>query len=88
MRARRGHTEAAVDLCRLAGKGEVGVLCEMITDGEVVAGRAEMEGGGMMRTGECVAFGRKWGLKVCTIEDLVGWIEEREGKLSVEGVDY
>lgn len=81
VRVRRGHTEAAVDLCRLAGKAPVGAICELITDGEPVAGKPEFEGGGMMRTEECLAFGKKWGIKVCTIEDLVRYIEENEEKL-------
>ncbi|KAH7135743.1 DHBP synthase RibB-like alpha/beta domain-containing protein [Dendryphion nanum] len=80
VRVRRGHTEAAVDLCRLAGKAEVGVICELITDGEEVEGKPERIGGGMMRTEECLTFGKKWGIKVCTIEDLVAYIEETEGK--------
>jgi 3,4-dihydroxy 2-butanone 4-phosphate synthase len=88
VRVRRGHTEAAVELCRLAGKVEVGALCEMITDGEVVGGETEMRGGGMMRTAECVAFAKQWGLRVITIEDLVEYVERTEGKLGVEGSDY
>lgn len=77
-----------MDLCRLAGKQPVGVICEMVRDGESVDGRPELEGAGMMRTKECLEFGRKWGIKVCTIEDLVKWIEENEGKLPVQGVNY
>lgn len=81
VRVRRGHTEAAVDLCRLSGKGEVGVICELITDGEAVPGKAELVGGGMMRRDECLAFGKQFGIKVCTIEDLVAYIESTEGRL-------
>lgn len=82
VRVRRGHTEAAVDLCRLAGKAPVGVICELITDGEEEAtGKPELVGGGMMRRDECLAFGKKWGIRVCTIEDLVTYIEENEGAL-------
>ncbi|KAH6633297.1 DHBP synthase RibB-like alpha/beta domain-containing protein [Boeremia exigua] len=84
VRVRRGHTEAAVDLCRLAGKQPVGVICEMINDGESVDGRPELVGSGMMRTDDCLKFGKKWGIKVCTIEDMVTWIEENEGKLPVQ----
>lgn len=80
VRVRRGHTEAAVDLCRLAGKQPVGVICEMITDGEVVPGKPELVGGDMMRRDDCLAFGKKWGIKVCTIADLVAYLEETEGK--------
>jgi 3,4-dihydroxy 2-butanone 4-phosphate synthase len=81
VRVRRGHTEAAVDLCRLAGKQPVGVICELITDGAVVQGKAAFEGGGMMRRDECLAFGKEWGIKVCTIDDLVTYIEEKEKAL-------
>jgi 3,4-dihydroxy 2-butanone 4-phosphate synthase len=84
VRVRRGHTEAAVDLCRLAGKPQVGVICELITDGEEVPGKAERVGGGMMRRDECLAFGKKWNIKVCTIEDLVAYIEETEGSWGIE----
>jgi 3,4-dihydroxy 2-butanone 4-phosphate synthase len=81
VRVRRGHTEAAVDLCRLAGKQPVGVICELITDGAVVQGKPAFEGGGMMRRDECLAFGKEWGIKVCTIDDLVTFIEEKEKAL-------
>jgi len=81
VRVRQGHTEAAVDLCRLAGKPPVGVICELITDGAVVQGQPSFEGGGMMRRDECLAFGKEWGIRVCTIEDLVAWIVEKEGVL-------
>lgn len=88
VRVRRGHTEAAVDLCRLAGKPEVGVICELVTDGEEIPGKPERVGGGMMRRDELLAFGKKWGIKVCTIEDMVTYIEETEGRWGVEGKDY
>jgi 3,4-dihydroxy 2-butanone 4-phosphate synthase len=85
VRQRPGHTEAAVDFCRLAGKREVGVICELVEDGaEGAEGVAERLGGGMMRRDACLEFGRRWGLKVCTIEDLVRYLEEKdrkEGKL-------
>lgn len=64
--ARRGHTEAAVEFCRLAGKNEVSAICEMIREDD----------GLMMRRDECLEFGRKWGLKVCTIEGLVEYLEK------------
>lgn len=75
IRARKGHTEAAIEFCRLAGKRPVGVICELVEDGEEVQGRAERIGGGMMRRDGCLRFGRRWGLKVCTIEDLVEFVE-------------
>ncbi|KAI6784517.1 dihydroxy-2-butanone 4-phosphate synthase-like protein [Emericellopsis cladophorae] len=85
IRARRGHTEAATEFCRLAGKAEAGVICELVSDGEPVPGRAEHTGPGMLRGEECVAFARKWGLKVCTIADLVDHVEKTEGKLQING---
>ncbi len=71
VRQRPGHTEAAVDFCRLAGKPLVGVIGELVEDGQAVPGIAELREPGMMRRDACLEFGRKWGLKVCTIEDLV-----------------
>jgi 3,4-dihydroxy 2-butanone 4-phosphate synthase len=73
---RPGHTEAAVDFCKLAGLAEAGVICEIVDDGEEVEGAAVRRGGGMMRRDACLAFGHKWNLKVCTIDAL---IEYRKG---------
>ncbi|KAK5259975.1 3,4-dihydroxy 2-butanone 4-phosphate synthase [Exophiala xenobiotica] len=39
---RTGHTEAAVEFCRLAGKAPAGVICEMVDDGEQMQGQAAM----------------------------------------------
>lgn len=79
IRARKGHTEAAVEFCRLAGlKRQVGVICELVEDGmdgEDVEAVAERKGAGMMRRDGCLAFGKRWGLRVCTIEDLVVFVE-------------
>ncbi len=88
VRARRGHTEATVEFCRLAGKREVGVICEMVDDGEGVgkedgmAKRTERTtpGGGMMGGEACLAFGRRWGIRVCTIEALVEYLDKNEGR--------
>ncbi|KZF23236.1 3,4-dihydroxy-2-butanone 4-phosphate synthase [Xylona heveae TC161] len=83
VRERRGHTEAAVEFCRLAGKKPVGAICELVIDGEPVPGvKGEMQGAGMMRRDDCIEFGKKWGLPVCTIEDLVAYVEKHEGKLN------
>lgn len=49
-------------------------------DGEVVPGKALRKEPGMMRTEGCLAFGKKWGLTVVTIEALVAYVEKREGK--------
>lgn len=61
---RRGHTEAAVDLCRLAGLAPVGVIAELVDDdgtmlrGEAIRGLAEREGLGMLSIAELVAWRR------------------------------
>ncbi len=56
---REGHTEATVDLMRLAGLKEVGLCCEIMRDD-----------GTMMRTPELMAFAQRHGLKFITIKDL------------------
>ena len=84
IRVRRGHTEAAVEFCRLSGQEEVGVICELVDDGDEVDGQAERTDGGMLRRDGCLKFGKKWGLKVCTIEALVDYVEQSEkGKRSI-----
>ncbi|KAL2138099.1 hypothetical protein VTI28DRAFT_7479 [Corynascus sepedonium] len=85
VRQRRGHTEAGIDLCRLAGKKPVAVICELVDDGAEVPGRALREDPGMLRGEACVAFARKWGLKVCTIADMVDYLEKVEGKIETNG---
>jgi 3,4-dihydroxy 2-butanone 4-phosphate synthase/GTP cyclohydrolase II len=57
---RAGHTEAAVDLARLAGLYPAGVICEIIKDD-----------GTMARLPDLIEFTRKHGLKLCTIADLI-----------------
>ena len=78
VRERQGHTEATVDFCRFAGKQPVGIICELVEDGEEITGQAERSDSGMMRRDGCLAFGKKWGLKVCTIEDLARYAEMRQ----------
>lgn len=73
VRSRRGHTEAAVEFARLAGKREASAICELVRE----------EDGGMMRRDDCLAFGRKWGLCVCTIEALVDYLEDYHRKTEV-----
>lgn len=76
---RQGHTEATVELCRLAGLREVGVIGELVEEGEDSGAGAlgERSGTGMMRRNECLAFGRKYGIRVITIEDLVGYVRSQ-----------
>lgn len=81
VRERNGHTEAAVDFCRLAGKRPAAAICEVVDDGEEVPGQAVRVGAGMLRGEKCVEFARRWGLKVVTISDLVAYLEKTEGKL-------
>lgn len=85
VRERRGHTEAAVEFCRLAGKRPAGVICELVEDGEEVEGLAERREGGMMRRDGCLKFGKRWGLKVCTIEDLVDYVDEEYRTIDMNG---
>lgn len=80
VRERRGHTEAAVDFCRLANSGQVGVICELVEDGEEDAdGRSQRAKAGMMRRDGCLRFAREWGLRICTIEALVDWLDSSNG---------
>ena len=81
VRVRAGHTEAAIDFCKLAGKEPVGVIAEIVEDGDDVEGVAEMSNGfGMMRRDGCLAFAQKYGLKVVTIEDLIRHLEGLDGR--------
>jgi 3,4-dihydroxy 2-butanone 4-phosphate synthase / GTP cyclohydrolase II len=64
---RSGHTEACVDLCRLAGVPPVGVLAELMNDD-----------GSVMRGAEVKQFAEKHGLKHITIADLIGYRQVRE----------
>jgi 3,4-dihydroxy 2-butanone 4-phosphate synthase / GTP cyclohydrolase II len=57
---RAGHTEAAVDLCRLAGLAPVGVLCEVMNDDGSMARRPQLQ-----------EFARTHALKIGTIADLI-----------------
>ncbi|RPA74219.1 hypothetical protein BJ508DRAFT_215554 [Ascobolus immersus RN42] len=68
---RGGHTEASVDMVRMAGKGDVAAICELVKDD------AE---GGMARRDWCLEFGRTWGLRTCTIDALKEFIIARGDK--------
>ncbi|MCG7588757.1 3,4-dihydroxy-2-butanone-4-phosphate synthase [Photobacterium sp. OFAV2-7] len=60
--ARRGHTEATVDLMRLSGMKPYGVLCELTNPD-----------GTMARLPEVIKFGEKFNMPVLTIEDLAAY---------------
>ena len=64
---RAGHTEAAVDLVRLAGLRPIGVLCEILNDD-----------GTMARLTQLRKFAKKHRLKMCTIADLIEYRRTRE----------
>jgi 3,4-dihydroxy 2-butanone 4-phosphate synthase/GTP cyclohydrolase II len=70
---RRGHTEAAVDLAKLAGFKGAGVICEILRpDGEMARGE------------ELFQLAREHDLKIGTIEDLVFYLEGLEDKNELE----
>ncbi|MET3890947.1 3,4-dihydroxy 2-butanone 4-phosphate synthase/GTP cyclohydrolase II [Bosea sp. OAE506] len=64
---RSGHTEAAVDLCKLADLPAVGVICELANDD-----------GTVMKGPQIVAFAEKHGLKQITVADLIAYRQSRE----------
>lgn len=72
---RAGHTEGSVDLARLAGLKEAAVICEICsTDGH------------MARVPELRTFCQQHGLKMCTIQDLIGYRRQRERLIRREEV--
>jgi 3,4-dihydroxy 2-butanone 4-phosphate synthase/GTP cyclohydrolase II len=64
---RAGHTEAAVDLARMAGCTPAGVTCEIVS-----------EDGTMARMPQLVEYGKKHGLRIITIADLIRHRRHRE----------
>src|SRR3954466_9870037 len=72
---RAGHTEAAVDLARLAGLQAAGVLCEILHDD-----------GTMARLPELMEFRQKHGLRICTIQSLIAYRRKREKLVEREQV--
>lgn len=62
--SRLGHTEASIDLCRLAGKSLVAAISEIVLDN-----------GEMARRDDLKLFGKRFGLKVITISDLVAYVK-------------
>ena len=72
---RTGHTEAAVDLARMAGLQPAGVLCEILHDD-----------GTMARLPELMDFRKKHGLRICTIQSLIAHRRKREKLVELEQV--
>lgn len=70
---RAGHTEAVVDLCRLANLEPVGVLCEILN-----------EDGTMARTPDLVKFAEQFGLKILTVSDLIKYRIKKDKLIKLE----
>ena len=64
---RSGHTEAAVDLCKLAGLPPVGVICELVNDDGTVT-----------RGPQVVTFAQTHGLKQVSVADLIAYRQRKE----------
>jgi 3,4-dihydroxy 2-butanone 4-phosphate synthase/GTP cyclohydrolase II len=69
---RAGHTEAAVDIARLAGLNPSGVICEIMN-----------EDGTMARLPDLVAFAQRHGLKIGTISDLISYRRRHDNLVKV-----
>jgi 3,4-dihydroxy 2-butanone 4-phosphate synthase/GTP cyclohydrolase II len=69
---RSGHTEAAVDLCRLSGLRPAGVLMEVMN-----------EDGTMARMPELQEMAKKWDMKIITIKDLIAYRLKKESIIEV-----
>ena len=74
VRERDGHTEAAIDLARLAGMQPAGILCEVCNDD-----------GSMARVPELITFCEEYGLVLTSIADLIDYLNE-EGEKTEEGL--
>jgi len=77
---RTGHTEGSVDLCRLAGVSEAGVICEIIKDDGTMARRDDLD-----------IFGQKHNLKTVFISDIVEYRLANESlvkNVSKEDVEF
>jgi len=64
--ARPGHTEAAVEIAKLAGLNPYGVICEIMRDD-----------GKMARLPELIEFAKIHNMKIATIKDLVSYVKEK-----------
>jgi len=65
---RGGHTEASIDLCRLAGLQPASIICELVRD----------EDGLMSRRDDCVGFAKAHGLKIITIASLIEHLKKTQ----------
>ena len=71
---RAGHTEAAVDIARLAGLNPSGVICEIMNDD-----------GSMARLPDLISFAKEHELKIGTISDLIAYRRRNDNLVSVKG---
>jgi len=74
---RKGHTEAAIDMCRLTNQPQAGLLCELVNDDE---------DGSMARRDDCRAFANRWGLKMISVEMIAEWRRTHEATNGVNGL--
>jgi 3,4-dihydroxy 2-butanone 4-phosphate synthase/GTP cyclohydrolase II len=72
---RAGHTEAAVDVSRLAGLNPSGVICEVMNDD-----------GTMARLPDLIQFGQKHGIKIGTISDLIAYRRRHDNLIKEKSV--
>lgn len=72
---RRGHTEAGLDLCYLTHLPPAALLCELVNDDAQ---------GTMARRDDCWQFAKRWGLKMISVDQLVGF---RLGSRGHEGTN-
>ncbi|KAL7417574.1 3,4-dihydroxy-2-butanone 4-phosphate synthase [Mrakia frigida] len=67
---RKGHTEASLDLCRLTGLPEAGLLCELVApDPNPTGSMAKLE--------DCLKFAKTWKLETISVEMIKKWREEK-----------
>lgn len=70
---RSGHTEAAVDLCRLASLPPIGVICELVNDD-----------GTVMRGPQVASFAETHGLKQVSVADLIAYRQRKDKLIELE----
>jgi 3,4-dihydroxy 2-butanone 4-phosphate synthase/GTP cyclohydrolase II len=71
---RSGHTEAAVDLCKLAGLPPIGVICELVNDD-----------GTVKRGPQVATFAAEHGLKAVSVADLIAYRQRQESLIERVG---
>ncbi|KAI0461774.1 3,4-dihydroxy 2-butanone 4-phosphate synthase [Komagataella kurtzmanii] len=67
LKERRGHTEAAVQLCELTGLQPAGVIGELVRDGD----------GSMMRLDDCVQFGLRHNVKIINLDQIIEYMDSK-----------